>query len=170
MKPILSAISIHPNRIVLLSRFKERLTALLVIEDSEPSQDQVWGTSAAAAALLIEAASADDHLDPSELAQIEETLTSVLNVDSTEIEQTLKLAQQNLDHATCLHEITSIINSSWNLETKIDLIEALWKVVLTDQRIDPNEQHLMRKIKGLLHIPQSEYIAAKLRARQALNL
>ena len=132
-------------------------------------RDRIWNPSSAATALLIETARADDDFDESELAQIEQTLVNVLNVDASHIKQTLESAQQELDQATCLHELTSIINSDWEFKAKVNLIEAMWKVVLSDQHIDPNEHHLMRKIKGLLHIPQSEYIAAKLRARDSLE-
>ena len=142
---------------------------MLLVEDSDVNRDGTWNPSSAATALLIETARADDHFDESELAQIEQTLINVLNVDASHIKQTLESAQQELDQATCLHELTSIINSDWEFKAKVNLIEAMWKVVLSDQHIDPNEQHLMRKIKGLLHIPQSEYIAAKLRARDSLE-
>lgn len=153
----------------MLSKFRQSLTSMLVVDHSEPFPDNSWITSAAATALLIEAASADEDFDQSELQQIEHTLETVFNIDVSQIEQILVTAQENLDHATCLHEITSVINSNWDMKAKVDLIEALWKVVLTDQQIDSNEQHLMRKIKGLLHIPQSEYIAAKMRAREVLQ-
>ena len=142
---------------------------MLLVEDSDMKRDQTWNPSFAATALLIETARADDHFDESELAQIEQTLVNVLNIDASQIKQTLESAQLELDQATCLHELTSIINNDWEFKAKVNLIEAMWKVVLTDQHINPNEHHLMRKIKGLLHIPQSEYIAAKLRARDALE-
>ncbi len=142
---------------------------MLLVQDSDKQRNQIWNPSSAATALLIETARADDDFDESELAQIEQTLVNVLNVDASHIKQTLESAQQELDQATCLHELTSIINSDWEFKAKVNLIEAMWKVVLSDQHIDPNEQHLMRKIKGLLHIPQSEYIAAKLRARDSLE-
>ncbi len=142
---------------------------MLLVEDSDMNRDRTWSPSSAATALLIETARADDHFDESELAQIEQTLVNVLNIDASHIKQTLESAQQELDQATCLHELTSIINNDWDFKAKVNLIEAMWKVVLTDQYINPNEHHLMRKIKGLLHIPQSEYIAAKLRARDSLE-
>ena len=142
---------------------------MLLVEDSDMQRERTWNSSSAATALLIETARADDHFDESELAQIEQTLVNVLNIDASHIKQTLDSAQQELDQATCLHELTSIINNDWEFKAKVNLIEAMWKVVLSDQHIDPNEHHLMRKIKGLLHIPQSEYIAAKLRARDSLE-
>ena len=84
------------------------------------------------------------------------------------MEQTLLGAHETLDAATCLYEITNIVNRDWSLNQKIHLIEAMWKVVLSDNYLDPNENHLMRKIKGLLYIPQAEYINAKIRAQSGL--
>ncbi len=153
----------------MLSKLRQNLSSILLVEDSDMKRDRTWSPSSAATALLIETARADDHFDESELAQIEQTLVNVLNIDASHIKQTLESAQQELDQATCLHELTSIINNDWDFKAKVNLIEAMWKVVLTDQHINPNEHHLMRKIKGLLHIPQSEYIAAKLRARDSLE-
>ena len=126
-------------------------------------------TANAAAALLLEAAQADNDLDSTELEQIEKLLIHNLGIDPQNVQQTLREAQQQLDHATCLHEITKIINDNWTVNEKIELIESMWRVVLSDQRLDAHEQHLMRKMKGLLHVPQTEYIAAKVRARDSLS-
>ena len=126
-------------------------------------------TANAAAALLLEAAQADNDLDSTELEQIEKSLIHNLGIDPQNVQQTLREAQQQLDHATCLHEITKIINDNWTVNEKIELIESMWRVVLSDQRLDAHEQHLMRKMKGLLHVPQTEYIAAKVRARESLS-
>ncbi len=153
----------------MFSVIKNRLEKLLVVEKSDSQTDVVQATSFAATALLLEAAQADNKIDEEELRQIEQSLVSHLGISPDSIEQTIRLAQNELDHATCLYEITKLINDNWKYEEKINLIEAMWKVVLSDQRLDPHEQHLMRKVKGLLHIPQSEYIAAKLRARNALD-
>ena len=153
----------------MLLQIKQRLTTILEVDNPTSSQEHIPDTASAATALLLETARSDKDFNDVELEQIERSLETVLQIDPDEIKRTLKIAQEELDQATCLHEITSIINSNWNLESKIKLIEAMWRVVLADQHIDPNEQHLMRKIKGLLHIPQSEYIAAKLRARSSLE-
>ena len=154
----------------MLAKFRQTVENLLSVEDERSDSDFEQLTSFAAAALLLEAAQTDNQFDASELAQIEVALVTHLGVDPGSIKQVLQSAQQHLDHATCLHEITSIINQNWAISQKINLVESMWRVVLSDQNLDPHEQHLMRKIKGLLHIPQSEYIAAKLRARDALGV
>ncbi len=154
----------------MLFKLKQSLTSILMMADSTANHNRVWNPESAATALLIEVARADQCFDESEWTAIEQTLINVLNTDTRQIKQHLITVQEELNEATCLHEMTSIINDEWDFVSKLKLLEAMWKVVLVDQHIDPNEQHLMRKIKGLLHIPQSEYIAAKLRARKALEV
>lgn len=154
---------------MMLSNLKKNLEKLLTVEDDIAQGDSPQVTSIAAAALLLEAAHADNELDDAELKQIELSLTKNLGVDPENIKETMRSAQEQLDHATCLHEMTKIVNQNWTVRDKISLIESMWKVVLSDQHLDAHEQHLMRKMKGLLHIPQTEYIAAKLRAREAVD-
>ena len=154
---------------MILSNLKKNLEKLLTVEDDIAQGDSPQVTSIAAAALLLEAAHADNELDDAELKQIELSLTKNLGVDPENIKETMRSAQEQLDHATCLHEMTKIVNQNWTVRDKISLIESMWKVVLSDQHLDAHEQHLMRKMKGLLHIPQTEYIAAKLRARETVD-
>ena len=154
---------------MILSNLKKNLEKLLTVEDDIDQGDSPQVTSIAAAALLLEAAHADNELDDTELKQIELSLTKHLGVDPENIKEIMSSAQEQLDHATCLHEMTKIVNQNWTVRDKISLIESMWKVVLSDQHLDAHEQHLMRKMKGLLHIPQTEYIAAKLRAREAVD-
>ncbi len=154
---------------MILSNLRRNLETFLSVEDDITKIDSAELTSNAAAALLLEAAQADSQIDDSELEQIELSLVNNLGVNPENIKEIVREAQKQLDHATCLHEITKIINQNWTVKDKISLIESMWKVVLSDQHLDAHEQHLMRKIKGLLHIPQTEYIAAKLRAKDALD-
>ena len=47
------------------------------------------------------------------------------------------------------------------------MIENMWQVAYSDAILDANEQHVISKIAGLLHVTHGEYIAAKLHAKQA---
>jgi uncharacterized tellurite resistance protein B-like protein len=42
----------------------------------------------------------------------------------------------------------------------------MWRVAYADAELSAHELHLMRKIAGLLHVPEDAYIAAKLRAKE----
>jgi uncharacterized tellurite resistance protein B-like protein len=50
---------------------------------------------------------------------------------------------------------------------KVRIIEYMWQVAYTDRQISAHEDHLMRKIAGLLYIAHGDYIAAKMRAKPA---
>ena len=153
----------------MLKSVKKHLDSLLTAESDNSSDDTLHSTRLAAAALLIEAARADFDIADGELQQVERAMISTFGVNRSDIEQTLQIAREELNKSTCLHEMTRLINDNWDEARKVRLIEAMWSVVLSDAHIDANEHHLMRKVKGLLYISQSEYIAAKIRARQSLQ-
>jgi uncharacterized tellurite resistance protein B-like protein len=41
----------------------------------------------------------------------------------------------------------------------------LWDVALSDERIEGREEHLIRKVATLLHVPHEAFIAEKIAAR-----
>jgi uncharacterized tellurite resistance protein B-like protein len=43
----------------------------------------------------------------------------------------------------------------------------MWQVAYADAEISAHENHLMRRIAELLHIAHGDYIAAKMRAKEA---
>jgi uncharacterized tellurite resistance protein B-like protein len=47
------------------------------------------------------------------------------------------------------------------------VIELMWQVAYADAEISAHENHLMRRIAELLHITHGDYIAAKMRAKEA---
>ena len=153
----------------MLLSLKRKLERTFAVEAAASKDEPLPVVNLAAAALLIEAAEADCDFQDEEIDQIRRSLTTQFAIPEQEIDELLELAHAELDSATCLHEITTVINDNWGLRDKVRLLEALWRVVLSDQKLDPHEQHLMRKLQGLLYIPQSEYIAAKIRAKSELR-
>ncbi|MCY1383643.1 Tellurite resistance protein TerB [compost metagenome] len=47
------------------------------------------------------------------------------------------------------------------------VVEAMWQVAYADDHLDAHENHVISKVAGLLHVTHGEYIAAKMRAREA---
>ena len=153
----------------MLGKFRNHLENLLTPPEAVSNFDPSKLVNSAAAALLIEAAESDSNFSDKELILIKNALSRQLGVHLTQVEDILLEAQKTLDKATCLYEITSVINEHWELSQKIELVEAMWKIVLSDHYLDPHENHLMRKIKGLLYIPQADYISAKIRAQRSVQ-
>ena len=62
------------------------------------------------------------------------------------------------------------MNEHFTQAQKIHVVELMWQVAYADGHLDANENHLISKIAGLLHVTHGEYIAAKLHAKQAAPL
>ena len=57
---------------------------------------------------------------------------------------------------------TSIIKKV-SIDLKKDILEHLWKVLISDNSIDQYESNLMRRICGLIYIPDKECAEIKLK-------
>jgi len=64
-----------------------------------------------------------------------------------------------------LYSFTSIINDRYGYQDKKQLMVDLWEVALADQHIDPQEDHIIRRISGLLSIDHSDLMHARAIAR-----
>ena len=133
------------------------------IEAKEGDEEKETGARVAAAALLFEAAMSDYQLDDVERQTIKDLITEQFNLDRADAMTLIALAESQAKEATGLHGFTTLINQNWSETERVDLMEKMWRVVYADGRLDDHELHLMRKIQRLLHIPQVDYVAGKLR-------
>lgn len=120
----------------------------------------------ATAALLLEMMRMDTSVTSEEIATVASALQNEFGLDANEVDQLMALAAEEAQQATDYFQFTSLINQSFSGEQKIRVVEFMWQVAYADGHLDAHEQHFMRKIADLLYVPHSEYIAAKLRARE----
>ncbi|MCH1478248.1 MAG: TerB family tellurite resistance protein [Arenicellales bacterium] len=133
------------------------------IEAKEGDEEKETAARVAAAALLFEAAMSDYQLDDVERQTIKDLIIEQFNLDRTDAMTLIALAESQAKEATGLHGFTTLINQNWSETERVNLMEKMWRVVYADGRLDDHELHLMRKIQRLLHIPQVDYVAGKLR-------
>lgn len=65
---------------------------------------------------------------------------------------------------------TSLMNDRFTQAQQIQVVEFMWQVAYADDTLDSNENHLISKVAGLLHVTHGEYIAAKLPAKEEARL
>ncbi|MFZ2163124.1 MAG: TerB family tellurite resistance protein [Sideroxyarcus sp.] len=121
----------------------------------------------ATAVLLIEVMKSDADMADQEQAAILEILKEKFDLSDAEVTQLTGLGHQTSSAANDFHQFTSLINRELEQPEKIRIIEYMWQVAYADGKISAHEEHLMRKIAGLLYISHGDYIAAKIRARPA---
>jgi len=118
-----------------------------------------------AAALLFEVVRADANVQAEELTVMRAALQSTFDLSAEETEELVQLGQVQSKAASSLYEFTSLVDASLDAAQKKRIVELLWLVAFADGRKDAHEEHLVRRIAGLLHVPHPDFIDAKLRAR-----
>ena len=121
----------------------------------------------ATAALLVEVMRIDAGTTAAERAAVQRAIREKFGLSEAETAALIALAEEEMRQATDYYQFTSLINQRFSQAQKERVLELMWRVAYADSVIDAHEQHLMRKIAALLHLPDSAYIAAKLRARDA---
>jgi uncharacterized tellurite resistance protein B-like protein len=124
----------------------------------------------ATAALLLEMMRMDDRIADEERATVAEVMRQQFRLSADEFAAILALAEQAAERAHDYYQFTSLINQRCDAAQRIRIVENLWQVAMADGHLDAHELHLMRKLADLLYVGHGDYIAAKQRARETMNL
>jgi uncharacterized tellurite resistance protein B-like protein len=121
----------------------------------------------ATAVLLVEVARADFAEAELELDSVAGLLESHLGLPRTEVEALVTQARHEADHSASLQKFTRQLHGELDVAEKHRLIEMLWQVAHADSRLDKHEDHLIRKVAGLLYISHSDLIRIRNRVAAA---
>ena len=119
-------------------------------------KESVTGISA----LLVHAANIDEIYSDHEKTLIMDFIKSYLKEDDAN--NILKKAEEIEKNSNQLLNYTNIIKQN-SIEIKKDIIEHLWKVIISDNTVDQYESNLMRRICGLIYFPDKECAEIKLK-------
>ena len=111
-------------------------------------------------ALLVHAANIDENYSSHEKELIKEFIKSYTK--ENDIESILKKAETIENNSNQLLNYTNIIKKN-STEIKKNIIEHLWKVIISDNSIDQYESNLMRRVRGLIYLPDKECAEIKLK-------
>jgi uncharacterized tellurite resistance protein B-like protein len=120
----------------------------------------------ATAALLIEVSRADFEVSEEEREAIEESLRKSFGLTEDETRQIVALARDEVSRAVSLYEFTRLVDQRFTPDQKRHIVGLLWEVAFSDARIEGREEHLIRKIATLLHVPHQAFIEEKIAARE----
>lgn len=120
-------------------------------------------TKLSVAVLLLEAARQDDHFDPVERTMIEKLLGRHFHLTAPEVTRLMAAGEARVARLVQLQGHTSEIAREMSLEDRIGLIEMLWEVAYADGVLDPEEDHLVRRIAGLIYVSDRDRVLARQR-------
>tara|TARA_Y100000389_G_scaffold135636_1_gene133146 strand:+ start:1737 stop:2126 length:390 start_codon:yes stop_codon:yes gene_type:complete len=119
-------------------------------------KESVTGISA----LLVHAAKIDEIYSEDEKNLIKNFIKSYLKEE--EVIETLIKAEEIEGNSNQLLNFTNLIKKN-SMDVKEDIITHLWKVMISDNKVDQYESNLMRRICGLIYFPDKECAEIKLR-------
>lgn len=149
----------------MLKTIKNFFDTRLDAQPTQSSQGLVPAADLASAALLIEVMNSDHQLDERETNEFLTVIKECLDISSEDIEQLQQLAEDEARQATSLYEFTRLINDSYDYAQKCTLIENMWRVAFSDEKLDKYEEHLIRQISELIYVSHSDFIRTKLKVR-----
>ena len=113
------------------------------------------------AALLIHAAKIDEIYSEKEKKIISNFVKSNLN-NETSVDKIIQEAESLEKNSNQLLNYTKIIKDS-SVKIKSEIIEQLWKILISDNNVDLYESNLMRRICGLIYFSDKESGEIKMR-------
>jgi uncharacterized tellurite resistance protein B-like protein len=121
----------------------------------------------ATAALLVEVVRGDGTIAAAEREAMLAAIGGKFSLAPGDAAALIELAEQETRLASDYFQFTSLINRGFTQPQKLRVVELMWQVAYADATLSAHEQHVMRRIAELLHVPHGDYIAAKMRARDA---
>ena len=140
-----------------------------LVENTEKTVPLEHRLQLACAALMVEMVHVDDQFTDDEKTQLTALLDNRFDLSAEELTSLIDLAHDKRHEATDYHEFTSLINKHYSQQQKINLIEDLWQLAYADQQLDKFEEHLLRRLADLLHVPHQDFIKTKHKASKTIS-
>jgi uncharacterized tellurite resistance protein B-like protein len=141
----------------------KRLMQVFAAPADRDAENPVDKVSLAAAVLLLEVAYADGEFHTAERELIGSLLKQQFHIEKEFQAELLDLAEQARENSSDLHQFTREINQGFSQPEKERIIEAIWRLVYADGRLDRYEEALMRQLGSLIGLSHRQLIDAKLR-------
>ena len=151
----------------MLRTLKELFDAVAAPTETESPAEREHALQLATAVLLVEVMRSDMNASAAERETIVHGLRQKFALADDELAQLVELAERTAESAYDYHRFTSRINKAFSAAQRVRIIELMWQVAYADGHLSAHENHLMRKVSALLYVSESDYIAAKMRAKTA---
>ncbi len=119
------------------------------------------------ACLLIHAAKIDENYTENENILIKKIILE-LGADKSNIDSLMQEAEKNEENTNQILSFTKKIKES-DYKFKSKIIEALWKVIYSNNEEDVYESNLMRRLSGLLYLDKKAVAEIKEKVKKDLT-
>jgi uncharacterized tellurite resistance protein B-like protein len=145
----------------MILKIKQFFEQHIILTETVAGEDIAHQLQLACAALMIEVLYADHSVQQTELITLRSVLQDNFDLNEAEAEELIRLAEEERTEATDYYQFTSLINEFYTQQQKRELITRLWQMAYADHKIHKFEEHLVRRLADLLHVPHSAFIQSK---------
>jgi uncharacterized tellurite resistance protein B-like protein len=149
----------------MLSALRNLLSGRSAADLHKPIESESRQLQTAVAGLLHEMIRADMNEKPEESGTAIVALMAMFDLPERDAQALLNEAGAH--RFTSYFGPVSIIKRLLSMESRVALIEHLWRVAFADSNLDTYEDHFVRKIAHLLYVTNTEAMLARQRARRA---
>ncbi len=158
------------NRIKALAEAFGAADAARVRSEAEAAAEGTNLNQLAAAVLMVEAAKMDGEFDDAEAETILRLIRERFSLSEDEAQGLLADAKTASEETNQLLRFTRAIKDGFPLEERVDVIEMLWEVAYADGELHPFEANLVRRVTGLLYVPDQDSGRARKRVLDRLGI
>ncbi len=139
-------------------------------ENSYKEVDEKKKLHVAACTLFIDMAKADDNFTEAERDKVISIMKSTFDLEDDCVNDLMELAEKHLKEDDSIYDFTKLINKNLNNNDKFELLKNLWRLIYMDKKLDMYEDHLIKKIGGLINMGHDDIISAKMLVKEEMSL
>jgi uncharacterized tellurite resistance protein B-like protein len=137
---------------------------------AEEKRDEAEDLRVAVVALLVRAATADADFGPEEKETIRRIVSECFELAPDEVGALIDAARTEEAETLDLHRWTQSVKQAYSEDERVQLIERMWEVVYADGVLDDYEANLLRRVAGLIYVPDRQSGEARQRVMARLGL
>lgn len=145
----------------MIVKIKQFFEQHIIVTESVSTDALEHQLRLACAALMIEVLYADYSVGQGELDTLRQVLQDNFDLEKNEADRLIELAEEERAEATDYYQFTSLINEFYSQQQKRELVTRLWQMAYADHSVHKFEEHLVRRLADLLHVPHSAFIQSK---------
>lgn len=139
------------------------LKKLAGAKDAPESPKEMDPAQVAYAALLVEAARIDEVYTAKEAGLISRLMIKQFNIDEDHAREIRKTAEKAQEEANDIYRFSAVVKNEFTDAEKIELLEDIWEIILSDEDIDEFEEMIVRRLIGLIYISDQDSQKARQR-------
>ncbi len=114
-----------------------------------------------AAVLAYEVARIDGKVDDYELSILMDKVILIGNKSNKDKSEILNIIETYSKNSVSFHDFIEDINKQYSKEEKISLLRYLWNIAYADNKLDIEEERLIRRVADLVNIKDIEVLKLK---------